>query len=142
MHPGNSWQSCRPLVLSCWTQALGCSKALTCHVLMRLRTQTRVHIHRQAEQLCERCQGTEQQDNDTSSLHSLNCSCQEIWRQCFKILHAGLPIKRKACVQFQSTMMTVSSCAHLEHAHAKCVSQDLVGVVIETVSDVCRGHEE
>lgn len=73
-----------------------------------------VDIHTQAVKLLQTCHCVEKHDNKTTTLDSLDSTTKHIGSYALEVL---------------------------KDAHAECLTQDLVRVLVIAVSDVLRGEE-
>lgn len=75
----------------------------------------RVHIHRDLVKLLETRHCVEQHHHDTTSFDSLHGSAKHVGRETLKVL---------------------------ENAHSKCLTENLMRVLVEAILDLLGGQEE
>ena len=74
-----------------------------------------MNIHSHGIQLLQTSHGLEQQHNQSTTFNRFNCSCQQIRRECLKVL---------------------------KDTHAVCISQNLVGLLVVDVANVGERDEQ
>ena len=72
------------------------------HVLVCLRAEPRVDIHRHGNQLPQGCQRSQENDDDSASFHSLHGAGQQVGRQSLKVLGRALHVYSQYSLRYTS----------------------------------------